>query len=173
MEPLTDEQKALAGEERSLAGADMVAARFAKVFPEHAGDIQSSAAWGVIRAAATFVPDEDNVWEKWSKMHAKYAVLDFLRSQRVMNSEQWDGQVIITPHQDERLVDPKTLAEPELDTLDCLIADLPDKYKPLLEKIYEAGMNAGEAGIALGYSEKHGFKMHREALCLLKDRLTA
>src|SRR5215212_4336891 len=76
MERLTEQQQALA--EEAVSRAKRIAERYARIFPEHAEDFESSANWGVVRAASSYEPDKNGVWERWSSLAIRGEIKDFL-----------------------------------------------------------------------------------------------
>ena len=87
MQPLNEEQRDLAL--HALTRADQIAARYARIFPEHADDLASSAIWGVLKAATTFM-DGGAKWENWSANEARNECRRFLRHPDFKRQVVWD-----------------------------------------------------------------------------------
>ena len=66
----------------AVSTADRIAAKYAKVFPQYADDIESAAYWGAVRAAAEYDKSKSltHLWATWSKFVINCEVKEFLRS---------------------------------------------------------------------------------------------
>ena len=102
----------------AVSTAEQIAARYAKVFPRYADDIQSSAYWGAVRAATEYdkARSETTKWNYWSKFRITNEVKDFLRSTWVERAarprDDWD-EAIADPSADKAIEDVDTRDEYE------------------------------------------------------------
>lgn len=71
-----------------------MADRYARVFPEHAEELESSALRGAVRAASTWTPDGGVVWRRWSRMLGSGEMKNFLVSPQVQNHSTLDTESI-------------------------------------------------------------------------------
>jgi DNA-directed RNA polymerase specialized sigma subunit len=80
MQPLNESQQVLAEDAHEVA--ERIAKRYARIFPEYEQDLESAANYGAVRAAASYVPEMNGVWERWTKLCIKGEIKDFLVLQR-------------------------------------------------------------------------------------------
>src|SRR3954469_4029153 len=88
MDRLTEQQQKLA--EEAVSRAKRIAERYARIFPEHEDDFESSANWGVVRAASSYRPELNGVWERWSGLAIRGEIKDFLDNSYLKRRRLWD-----------------------------------------------------------------------------------
>lgn len=162
MQPLNEEQRDLAVQ--SLTRADRIAARYARIFPEHADDLASSAIWGVLKAARTFT-DGGAKWENWSANEARNECRRFLRHPDFKRQVVWDE---FAPQ-----YEPCAPAPEVVDDMETMLVGLPERHRDLCLKVYREDVTIEDAATSLGFSPKHGHKLHRQALDILRSRMSA
>src|SRR5215213_3736761 len=158
MERLTEEQQALA--EEAVSRAKRIADRYARIFPEYEDDLKSSANWGAVRAASTFNPEGNGVWERWSGLCIRGEIKDFLNNSYLKRRSLWPQEALQGVESGEG----ETAQVDAADSLERLLALLPPTYKELCSLVYKMGMTPTQAGVALGYTPNHGCKIHRLAI---------
>ena len=162
MLPLTDEQRELAAE--ALDRADSIAHRYTRVFPGHADDLKSTASWAALLAAPEWNPEGHVDWKNFSYHKINQEILDFLNTPEV--------QRVITG---DSLLDAaeKWVMDTHEDDIDTLLNRLSPTHRALCIRVYKEFQTIENAAVSLGFSPKHGHKLHRQALGLLRERLTA
>ena len=163
MRPLSEPQRELAA--KGFARAERIAAKYARVFPGHADDLASAAAWGVVRAASTFDRGRGVDWASWSAFKATQECLRFLKA-------------TISKRQAERLAQSvdDLPAKPEIkpnDGIEVMLVGLPPVQQAFCLKVYRDDKTIEEAAVGLGFSPKHGHKINCKALERLRKRLSA
>lgn len=166
MERLTDEQRERASD--SVLLAESVAARYTRIFPEYEQDLRSAASYGAVRAAATYTPEMNGVWERWSGLCISGEIKDFLNSSYCKHRKLWTQDALEAVAFVQSAIEDGR-ADANL-SFDHLIGSLPAKHRELCYRIYTEGMTAGEAGMSLGYTANHGNKLHRAALAMLREQ---
>lgn len=149
-----------------MVDADRIARRYARIFPEYAADIESSAHMGAVRAAAKFA-SESGVWERWSKLHITGEVKEFLRSHWVCRHEKTAPQESLDTIEDEAS-DPTRRIE-SAESFNQLTRQLTKRQRQVVNLVYVYGMTAAEAGRSLGLSQKEGCRIHQRAIRSLRD----
>lgn len=171
MEPLTTDQQELAG--KGIKTANRIAQRYAKVFPEHAEDLESSATWGTVRAASSWNPDKGACWNRWLIKSVRLEVQKFLRSGYVRHHkpcfEEWIDEAV-----DDRQVDPACeQSEESKQEIEAMLSLLPERQREVCSLVYKNGITPSQAGVALGFSAIYGRKLHQRAIEWLRKRLPA
>lgn len=165
MDQFDDERRKLATE--GVGRVESIRKRYERMFPQHAADIESSAYWGLARAAAQWEPDKGRTWERWADLLIKGEIISYLRSPHVQryNSEWFEDH-------EKELVEPKNPAErlEKSEEVERLLAMLPERTARLMRLIYYDGMKPIEAGPVIGISVSHGCKLHQQALAFLKEQ---
>jgi DNA-directed RNA polymerase specialized sigma24 family protein len=124
-----------------------------------------------VRAASTYIPEMNGVWERWSGLCIRGEIKDFLDNSYHKRRVLWtDGALEAVESEQESIEIARADAAMSFERL---ISRLPNKHRELCLKVYRQGMTAGQAGLALGYSANHGDKIHREAMCILREQLAA
>lgn len=154
MKTLTAYQKALATE--AVGRAEAIADWYARRHP--AGDeIRSAAQWATIRAASHYVPDTDRVWERWCNHNVRLDIRRALQAYKIRSAREQDG------------LSEETLSSPPSPTLDEIMECLPESCRELCRLIYESGLSATQAGIAMGRSGRWGRLTHQSSLERLRE----
>jgi RNA polymerase sigma factor (sigma-70 family) len=170
MNPLTTEQQELAAD--GFKPATDIAKRYAKLFPEHADDIESSAAWGSIRAAATWDYDKGAMFGRWLDMCVNSEIQNFIDRSKIRRHKPLP----------DRYDDAETNeAEADLEKeeveanrrLNMLLAYLPESQRRICELVYRHGVTPSEAGPLVGVTASTGIKQHRASLAILRERMSA
>lgn len=162
--PLTPEGQALA--EMAIAEADRIAKRYARMFPEHADELSSSAHLGVVRAAAKFAADD--VWKRWCRIHITSELRDFLRSLG-RRCDKPTSQESLEAIEDEES-DPARLID-AADSFSHMTRSLTPRQREVVNLVYVHGMTPAEAGRSLGLARAEGCKIHQRAIRSLRDTL--
>lgn len=162
MEPLSDEQKALAA--ASVARAERIAQRYATLFPEEGDEFKSEAYLAATLAAAKYDPEKSQSGESWVALcvaRQMNALARRLKSRcRLVYGDV--GDVAEPDNRDADLVERirdaiKTLPAPE--QIMCL-------------RVYgEDAASIERVAVELGYSPKHGHKIHRNAIDSIRRNL--
>lgn len=166
LKSLNEERRDLAA--KSVKYADRVAERWERAFPEHVGDLKSSATWGGMRAASTYEEESGQAWDRWLKMCVQGSVKNFLgsRQTRELNKTESIDNVDEIPVTDEDWYERN-------DALDALLARLTRRQRELCELIYRYGMSSADASKELGMTPKLGWKIHNAALDRLRKSMAA
>lgn len=169
MERLTEDQQDLA--EEAVGRAKAIARRYARIFPEHEQDLESAANYGAVRAASTYIPEMNGVWDRWSGLCIRGEIKDFLDNSYHKRRTLWADEALEAVESEQQSIE---IARSDAAmSFERLIALLPTKHRELCLKVYKEGMTAGQAGLALGYTANHGDKLHREAMGILREQLAA
>lgn len=164
---LTEDQQVLAAS--ALKTAKRLTGRYARINPQHADGIESSACWGAVRAAVTF-KDAGVPWKRWRDRRILSEIRDFLRSAETESRNALWAEPIVAvscvDHDD-------TPRFEDREWLERALALLPPQQQKLCNLVYVMGMSVRDAGKALGYTPTHGCKIHREAVKMLKKSFAA
>lgn len=165
MEPLNAEQQALAS--GAFVRASAIAERYAKNFPKHADDFRSRAAWAVVKAASSYKQDEAIPFHWWAQRAVSNELLSFLRTPDVRRMVAWDEIATLA---DAEVVDPEYF---DSGWVDKTLSVLPHRMKALCDRVYKMDMTIEEAAVDLGYAAKYGHQMHKEAIKIMRKKLSA
>jgi len=168
IEPLTEAQQCLAAE--AVGRADRIAERYAKIFPKHEQEFKSSALWGVMRAASSFDPDKGDIWERWSALAMEGEILDLIDAPYYKRFQSLNFTELIP---DMRQMSADLDQDESNANVRKILCGLPPKHRELCDLVYTQGLSAAEAGLSLGLSEKHGRKIHSEAMVFLREDMVA
>ena len=167
MNPLDEGKQALAV--KATRKAKRIADWYARFLPQYADDLESAACLGAVRAASTFNPDVSKVWDRWTMLCIHGEVKDFIDSSYL--KRRGDECEL-----DNNIEDKHLSSDCELDAqeeFDHLLSKLPERYRRLIDMVYRLGMWPGEAGRALGYTTRHGNKLHNQAIAELRRKLAS
>jgi RNA polymerase sigma factor (sigma-70 family) len=141
-----------------------IAARYARLHPKYADEIRSSANWGAVRAAASYVPGDGRTWDRWSKYVIRCEVREFLGSPWVRRCQQADDEALGQIEAADVQADGGT----GLFDLDRVLAVLTPAQREVCNLVYKEGLSPTEAGRKLGLSDNWGCKLHKQAVDRLK-----
>lgn len=163
--------------EKAMKRAGDIARRYAQLFPGDEDDFRSSAAWGVIRAAASFDQEGGETWERWSSMCVRGEIRDFLQSAHMRRKgSRVDGDLDELGLEECAILDdgPSEIERIEAsESFDRILDLLPPRHRDLCDLVYRDSMNPYSAGQALGMTGESGCRLHRDALRILRESLAA
>ena len=165
MVSLNEEQKTLAS--KSYRSTMNMTRRYKRQYPQFADDIESSAYWGLIRAAASYDKDRGQAWRKWATQCVHGEMREFLSGKHVSNPPSNLRVEHIEFHYVDR--DPTE----QIDELRELLKSLPEQHRRVCEFYYRDGMSDREISIKIGLSRSSIQRIHKESLEMLKRKLAS
>ena len=165
MERLTEERRKLAAS--ALPIAEAIAERYARTFPSRRADLQSSAAFGVLRAATAYYQGGLS-WEELAKFYARMECSTTIRK-HLKSCEVSIEEVSLD-------VEPSYNKERDLvagiEAFADLVKSLPSPHRSLCEYVYVNDLTIEEAASKLGYAPKYGHHLHRHSLARIRARIS-
>jgi hypothetical protein len=177
--PLTEEQKALAADPEWIAYARRVVSSYIRRFPWHAEEFESAAMYGLVRAVGTFNPEGDCSFRSHVRWSVRHWVVDVFRraAPKGHRHDYWEGKVPPTTealhHPVDSGDDPVGWEIEYQDELEWLSKSvLGGSYGETL-RLYYGHASASDLkglGAATGHSAFHSSYRHRHAEALLRKR---
>lgn len=151
----------------AMIDADRIAKRYARIFPEFADDLASSAHMGAVQAAASYASDS-GVWERWKRLHISGEVRDFLKSHWVRRHDRRAAPESLDDLEDGESDYARIDAA---ESFEHMTRSLTVRQREVVNLVYVYGMRPAEAGRALGLSQKEGCRIHQRAIRSLRTVL--
>ena len=156
----------------AVRSAATIAAKYAKVFPQYADDIESSAYWGAVKAATEYnaARSENVTWRNWSKFRISNEIRDFLRS-------SWVQRATVPGSDFKEVVDPAS-GKPVVDIDDkdeCayLRGLLTPAQQRLLDAVRGNGGSVEDAAHVLGVTYDYARKCYSRSVERLRTACTS
>jgi DNA-directed RNA polymerase specialized sigma24 family protein len=156
----------------AVGTAEQIAAKYAKVFPQNADDIESSAYWGAVKAATEYdaARSENVTWRNWSKFRISNEIRDFLRS-------SWVQRATMLGLDFEEIGDPTTgkVVEDVDDKDECayLRGLLTPAQQRLLDAVRGNGGSVEDAAHVLGVTYDYARKCYSRSVERLRTACTS
>lgn len=183
--PLTDAQRALAGDPRNVRHALAAVARWRRQWPWLAEDIDSAALEGLVKAARAFDPDRGLAFATLLRHAVVGRVADYLRdfvapmgyrrrgygtaprfSRWPMGKREGSTEEVVWSDEG-----PVGWEADALEGLNELTKGLPPQHKRVVRAYYgRAGATLKQIAAEMGLGESRASQMHAQAIAMLREK---